>query len=161
MGDLGGIGLGLGGDVDGFAFLLRGGALLHLDVLLLLRCLLFTELSERFLPAGVRERKRGRAGVRERGGGGGEGGREGGGGLLALPDLQSLPRISGFRMRVGPAGKAVSFHQPSEGEQIFFLNCLDLYHTAPCCGARQYKLRARKRQLDPALSQVFLKAGGS
>ena len=37
-------------------------------------------------------------------------------------------------------------HQPSEGEQIAFFNCRDLYHMSPDSAACQHKLRTRKRQ---------------
>jgi len=33
-------------------------------------------------------------------------------------------------------------HQPSEGQQVVFFNCLDLRHKPPASGERQYKPRA-------------------
>ena len=42
-------------------------------------------------------------------------------------------------------------HQPSEWDQLAFINCLELYHTLPDSGERQYKSGTFKRRFCPTL----------
>ena len=41
-------------------------------------------------------------------------------------------------------------------DQVSLCNCLDLYHTPPDSGERQYKSRSRESRFDPAMSASVL-----
>jgi len=52
---------------------------------------------------------------------------------------------------------------PSEGEQIVFFRCLELYHKPPDSGQRQFKSRIEKKSFDAATqirSNSLIVAGG-